>query len=241
MKIKSIILTLFLFSASINSAYCTNNKLVNTTNSIIVSNTNSRGNRTIDNVSFYKRPTIADTINTNDFRADMLVMAINKRLNEIRVTQNLKEFRLTMELTDAANFHSEQMYEHNFFGHFNNFSKGNETLLDRILKFDGNYPFIAENISDVTTLATSSNQKIIMNNASGEVKYYNERGVEIINHTYISLAKKIINGWMKSKVDRSDILNPDLFETGIGAVLYEKKVGEFKYYHVLVTQTLGGY
>jgi|LGOV01.1.fsa_nt_gb uncharacterized protein YkwD len=173
--------------------------------------------------------------NINKFAQSIFI-----ELNISREKNNQAKFLYSKELENAALFHSEQMNEHKFFSHSNKFDKDYSTPLKRILKFNGNYPFIAENIANIPLLNSESGKRIDIKQSKDGVKYYN-KGIEITNHSYNSFAKKVVKGWMNSEGHRKNILNPNLQETGIGVVFYTKGKGQYKQYYVLITQNLGGY
>ncbi|MEN8136948.1 MAG: CAP domain-containing protein [Bacteroidota bacterium] len=162
-------------------------------------------------------------------------------LNQSRKATNNSIFIYSNELAASALYHSNNMHNDHFFGHNNGNDVGLETPLKRILKFEGNYPYIAENISNITVLNSKNEKNIEIKTDGDNIIYYNSNGEEITFHSYDSLAKKIVNEWMNSEKHRKNILNPDLKETGIGVVIYSKGEGIYKQYYALITQDLGGY
>jgi len=166
---------------------------------------------------------------------------ILKYLNKARKATNTIEFIYSLQLEKAAQYHTKQMSEIKFFGHYNSYDKGLETPLKRILKFEGNYPFIAENIANIPVLNSFKGTKIEIKIDDNNIKYYNDKGIEITNHSYESLAKRVVNDWMNSEKHRKNILNPNLIETGIGVIFHSKGKGYYKQYYALITQNLGGF
>lgn len=162
-------------------------------------------------------------------------------LNQVRKSNNKAEFTYNLELEAAAQYHSIQMNIMNFFGHRNKFDSDLETPLKRILRFGGNYPYIAENISITSILNKKNITGIKMKEQDGITKYYSLDGVEIKNHTYKSLGKKVVANLLNSNKHKKDILNPDLKDIGIGIVIYSKNNGSYTQYYVLITQDIGGY
>lgn len=161
-------------------------------------------------------------------------------LNKSRSENGKTNFSFSKSLNGAAILHTKQMNKYSFFSHENKKNSEFKTLLDRVLYLDGNYPFLAENIADIVLLNIEDNKSMSIKQENGKVVYTLKDGTPINYHSYKSLANKIVQTWMNSPGHRKNILNPDLSETGLGAVVHSGGEGIRKHYYVLITQTLGG-
>ena len=153
---------------------------------------------------------ILDIVNSTILREDidykLFSAAIFYATNIQRIKYNKPPFIFSRYLEEAAQKHSFNMVKHQFYSHTSPVKK-NRTMGDR-LKFVGiENAFSGENIFD----------------------YFQE------NPTYWSMAVGLVDGWMKSKGHRENILDKNYKYLGCGVYYYYNEAW-VKYFHVKSTQ-----
>lgn len=150
--------------------------------------------------NFSKFNKLHDPINIENIDYPLLHAAIFYLTNNERAKRGIKTIIWNFNLEIAAFHHSKAMAEHQFFSHDSKLKNRKETS-DRAKLAGISNPFIAENIAKTPV---------------GEAD------------TYLSLSKKIVLQWMNSKGHKSNILNKNALELGVG--LFQKKIGQFHYF-----------
>jgi uncharacterized protein YkwD len=141
--------------------------------------------------------------------------------NEERAKKRLSFLEYVPELEKASQMHSRDMYENNFFSHYNPSVEKKKTPNDRAVLAGILNPYIAENIATSHGLKYKSGEKVFVR-GSGQFSYTME-GELIPPHTYMSLAETIVDSWMNSRGHRKNILSDDALQLGCGTYFYRDK------------------
>lgn len=147
----------------------------------------------------------------------LLQAAIFYMTNRERHKKGLPPLKYKPELEQAARDHSKDMVKYNFFDHTSPV-RGKRTPDDRLKKV-GIKGTVGENIIEQNLLQIESNQTYYTPSQNGGYFSFEYRGEPIANHTYLGLAQKCLERWMKSPSHRKNILNPDYEYLGCGAAL----------------------
>ena len=159
-----------------------------------------------DESKFQKLDIVNQLIDPNNIDYKLFNAAIFYCTNIQRVKYGKKPFIHSKALEKAAHSHSKDMVKHNFFSHKSPV-EGKRTLNERLSFVGINNSYSAENIFD-------NFEK---------------------NPTYLSLASKLVDGWMKSSGHRRNILNEKFNYLGCGGYYYENL--EWKdYFWIKATQ-----
>lgn len=144
--------------------------------------------------SFQKLEIIHQEINRNYVDYNLLNAAIFYATNIQRVKYERKPFIYSKSLELAAQSHSEDMVNYDFYSH-TSIVKGKRTMSDRLNRVGISNAYMAENI-------------------------YN---FFLNSPTYWTLAEGLVNGWMNSKGHKANILNRDYVYLGCGSKYYYNK------------------
>ena len=142
--------------------------------------------------TFQSLDVIHQEIDKNNIDYELFNAAIFYCTNRQRVRHRKSPFIHSPALEKAAQGHSEDMFNYDFFSHTSKV-RGKRSMADRLKKVGINYSYAAENIA-----------------------YSNEK-----TPTYWSFALSIVDAWMGSKGHRKNILNNELHYLGCGAYLYQ--------------------
>ena len=158
--------------------------------------------------SFQKLEIIHQEINKNNIDNNLLNAAIFYATNIQRYKYKRNVFIHSKSLEKAAQDHSEDMVKFNFYSHTGKV-KDKKTIINRLNNVGIVNAYMAENIFDFF----------------------------LANPTYWTMAIGLVDGWMKSKGHKANILNKDLIYLGCGSKSYLNK--QFPdYFHVKSTQNL---
>ena len=133
-----------------------------------------------------------------------------------RILNNLKPFKYSPALEKSAFEHSKDMVKYNFFSH-TSLVRGKESMGARLFIVGITNAYSSENIADIFGIQYQSGVPIPQ--PKDRVFKYQD-GTVIQKHTYLSLAKSFLNGWMNSPGHRINILNPKYHYLGCGAYHY---------------------
>lgn len=175
-------------------------------------------------------------------KLNLLNAAIFWYTNIERQNHNLPQFQFHEKLQQMATLQSNQMREHKFFDHENQFDNRYRTLSDRLEsvkdeKFNG-FMSYAENIADCPVI--KANESFTYSFKNGIVHLYSMDGKEIFPFTYSEMAKSVVNAWMNSPGHRANILNPGYKYLGCGCAPYESKANGYSITYFKLTQNFGG-
>ena len=101
------------------------------------------------------------------------------------------------------------MIQLDFFSHTNKFEKKWEQPKDRILHYENNYTSLGENILENNLLnykGAALNYRI-EERENGEIRYLDNKGLQINYSTYLQLAERLVQQWMDSKPHKKNILS----------------------------------
>ena len=144
--------------------------------------------------SFQKLEIVNQKIDVVNIDYPLLNAAIFYSTNLQREKYRKIPFIFSKYLTKAAQEHSEDMVEFKFYSHTSKV-RGKKTMLERLKLVGISNAFTAENIFDFF----------------------------LKSPTYWSLAQGLVNGWMKSKGHRANILNKNYEYLGCGSKYYFNK------------------
>jgi uncharacterized protein YkwD len=171
--------------------------------------------------NFRKEELFHEQLNFDSIDYSRLHAAIFFITNEERARNKLSFLEYAPELEKTAQMHSRDMYEKNFFSHYNTYDKYKKTPNDRAALAGILNPYIAENIATSHGLRYKSGDKVFVR-GDGQFSYRMD-GELIQPHTYISLAETIVESWMNSKGHRKNILSRDALQLGCGTYFYRDK------------------
>jgi uncharacterized protein YkwD len=150
----------------------------------------------------------------------LLNAALFYETNRRRLEHNLPEFRHSEAIEETASSHSRDMVEKKFFEH-NSPIKGKRTLKDRLERNGIANAYIAENIAYLSALNRDPDRPLYTPEQNDGYFSYTYKGAPLANHTYLSLAKVLLDQWMNSKGHRENILNHHYTFLGCGAAHYK--------------------
>ncbi len=143
--------------------------------------------------------------------------AIFYATNEHRRAHNLPELDREYLLEVSSQLHADRMRKYDFFAHDDPHSAKHRTPSDRARLSGISNPYTAENIAIEVTLVYQSQDRVyaVPNKRGAFTK--TPGGPEIPRHTYVSLGREVLVGWMNSPGHRKNILNPKALSLGCGA------------------------
>ena len=156
--------------------------------------------------TFQKLDVVNSTISRENIDYELLSAAIFYATNIQRKKYRKPVFIHSKKLEEAAQKHSFNMVKHNFYSHTSPVKK-NRTMSDRLKLVGIENAFSGENIFD----------------------YFQQ------NPTYWSMAVGLVDGWMKSKGHRENILDKNYKYLGCGVYYYSNKEWS-DYFYVKSTQ-----
>ena len=150
----------------------------------------------------------------------LLNAALFYETNRRRIEHNLPAFRHSDAIEETARSHSRDMVEKKFFEHTSPV-KGKRTLKDRLERNGIVNANIAENIAYMSALNRDPDRPLYTPEQNGGYFSYTYKGAPLANHSYLSLAKALVDQWMTSKGHRENILNRHYIFLGCGAAHYK--------------------
>jgi len=173
-----------------------------------------------DTASFHLYQPAQMPIDFNNILYPLLNAAIFFETNRRRLENGKTPFVHARPLEESAFMHARDMAIHSFFSHENPHDPGKRTLVQRLALFGVNDGYRAENISEMFGIRYEQGSAVIPpGNGRTEFRDF-QTGRTIPNHTYLSFAEALLDGWMKSAGHRANILNEALRFLGCGAYHY---------------------
>lgn len=160
------------------------------------------------------------TIDFDNIHYDLLNAAIFYATNHMRLKHGMDPFIHAQSLKEAAFMHASDMVRLRFISHTNPHEPEKRTLLQRLAMFGVEKGFRAENISEMFGIRYEQGSSLIPPDTPGGDFRDFETGRPIPVHTYLSIAKVLLEGWMNSSGHRANILNSKLIYLGCGAYHY---------------------
>jgi uncharacterized protein YkwD len=142
----------------------------------------------------------------------LLNAAVFYETNHMREKNNRKQLRHSQSLENAAQMHSEDMVNDNFFSHYNPYDSKKRQPDDRMKMHGVDTGNRGENIATAFGIQYKAGTSVSLISA-------------IPHHTYISYAKDLVEGWMNSPGHRANILSKDYAYLGCGNYYFESDGG----------------
>lgn len=138
----------------------------------------------------------------------LLNAAVFYETNKMRLQNNREAFKHSQALEDAAQLHSDDMVKYNFLSHYNYKEPKKKTPADRMGLFGVKDGYMGENVATAFAIQYKSGTPVSDINSIPE-------------HTYLSYAVDLVDGWMHSPGHRANILNADFTYLGCGNSFYK--------------------
>lgn len=140
-----------------------------------------------------------------------------------RRSLGLRPFKYSEKCEQAAFGHAQDMVTYDFFSHTSTVN-GKETLRDRLDLVGLSDTYSAENIISSFGIQYQGGRAVFTPTQNGGPFFsYTKAGNPIPNHTYLSLAKSVVETWFNSPSHRKNILNPEFTYMGAGTFFYKDK------------------
>jgi uncharacterized protein YkwD len=162
-------------------------------------------------------------IDFEDVHYPLLNAAIFYATNRMRINHRKSPFIHAQPLEEAAFMHARDMVRAGFFSHQNPYEPKKRTLSQRLAMFGVEGGYRAENISEMFGILYEQGTMLIPPDRESNVFRDYGTGKPIPRHTYLSFAETLLDGWMKSKGHRANILNTNLRYLGCGAYHYRNE------------------
>lgn len=163
------------------------------------------------------------TIDFNKVDYPLLNAAIFYVTSKERKQLGMRPFKYSERCEQAAFGHAQDMVTYDFYSH-NSTVNGKETLRDRLDLVGISETYSAENIINTFGIQYQSGKPVFTPAQNGGPFFsYTKAGTPIPNHTYLSLAKAVVEVWFNSPGHRKNILNPEFNYMGAGAFFYKDK------------------
>ena len=160
-------------------------------------------------------PAFQEAVDPENFDASKARAACFYATNEQRAKHGKKALERNALLEASAQLHADRMTNKGFFSHEDPHSKALRTPDDRGRKVGVPNPKFAENIAFVTTIDYESGRPVYGRGGPGKYSYTPD-GPLVPTHTYASLARDTLEGWMNSPGHRRNILDGNALELGCG-------------------------
>jgi uncharacterized protein YkwD len=176
-----------------------------------------------DAEEFLEYAPAGERIDMNRIDYPLLNAAIFFETNRMRSAHGRTPFIHSHALEEAAFGHSRDMVEEGFFSHTNPRDRAKRTMSKRLALVGVTGGIRAENIAiefgiqyvgGTSLYPPKDGSKLFREAGTGEI---------IENHTYLSFARAVVDGWMHSSGHRANILNPALNFLGCGAFHFEDR------------------
>lgn len=167
-----------------------------------------------------QNPRLTAVIDFEAFDEAAARAAIYYATNEQRRAQGMSDLSREPLMEVSSQIHAERMRQYEFIAHEDPHSAKHRTPTDRARLAGVANPYTAENIATEVTLEYSSGDPVyVIPNKKGAFSK-TPGGPELARHTYVSLARELLEGWMNSPGHRKNILNPAALSLGAGAAFY---------------------
>lgn len=183
--------------------------------------------------SFFQREDVNQLIDLKDPDLELLYAAVFYASNEARISKQKEALSFDPILRKAALQHSESMERQNFISHENPRDRDLRTPMQRIEKAGGEFTGVAENIARVNVYMLGEKLEYFVDDQGRKI---DRSGNPLKPHTYASLARMVVDGWMHSKGHRRNLLGDyDYLGCATSQIIYSSQgIPE-----ILVTQNFG--
>ncbi|HAD97397.1 MAG TPA: hypothetical protein DCG19_08315 [Cryomorphaceae bacterium] len=152
---------------------------------------------------FFEREDVNQPIDLEKPDRELLDAAVFYASNEARKSQGKETLLFDPTLRKAALQHSENMRQQNFISHENPHDRNLRTPMLRIDKAGGEFEGVAENIARVNVYILGKRMEFFVDEQGRKI---DQSGNPLKPHTYASLARMVVDGWMHSKGHRRNLL-----------------------------------
>src|SRR5690606_36311561 len=123
---------------------------------------------------------------------------------EVRADKRKPTLTYSPGLQKSSRFHSDYLLELGTLNHLNNEEKKYKTPMARIDAFGGNFNASAENLARISVLNFDQEAAYHIDK---DGRFLDKNGKPIPTHTYASLVRKVVDGWMHSKGHRKNLMD----------------------------------
>lgn len=185
---------------------------------------------------FFELDRLDSIIDLNNFDTNLLSCAIFHATNRIRDSKGIPLLKYDNLLYEASKLHTLEMINRNFVNHNNPKKKKLKRLIDRIYYLGGTwdeYKRFGENIIYRTLLNHPETKiKLKIEKADTDIKYYSNTKSGTIEQlevsSYRELVNNIMNGWMKSRKHRKNLLHKKFNALGCYCLLDKRTLNKNK-------------
>lgn len=201
--------------------------------------------QTINWKEFSKWEAVHREIDPNNVDYNLLNAAVFYFTNEYRRNRGIHTLKFSLELRDAAVFHSMQMVSLQFYDHINTRNRKFRTSVQRVEYFGYKGNYVAENIAYEFLYDYEDGKSYWytdLGNGNLQYHYGNSRNVEKImeQRTYWSFAKALVDSWIASKSHRHNLQSKSLRYLGCGVLIDPHTIGSKEIPKAVGTQNFGG-
>lgn len=165
-------------------------------------------------------PRFSQEIDFGSVDYPLLHAAVFFATNDVRRHRGLKVLSWSPELERAAWNHARRMAEKNFFSHDDPLDRQRKTPDQRGKRAGIKNPYLAENIATTFGVQYNSGDPVYPLQGGAGGYSLTPRGEPLPNHSYLSLAKALVQQWMDSPGHRANILSTDALQLGTGLFLF---------------------
>ncbi|WP_417612055.1 CAP domain-containing protein [Owenweeksia hongkongensis] len=152
---------------------------------------------------FFALAEAQQTINPENLDKELLEAAVFFASNEARADKRKSIFSHSPILQQSSRFHSVYLLNLGTLNHLNNKDKKYKTPMMRIDAFGGNFNASAENLARLAVIDFGKDQSYLIDKRG---VFLDKNNKPIPMHTYASLARKVVDGWMHSKGHRQNLM-----------------------------------
>lgn len=152
---------------------------------------------------FFALTEVQQIIDPENLDKALLEAAVFFASCEARTGKRKSTFSFSSILQQSSRFHSDYLLELGTLNHLNTKDKKYKTPMMRIDAFGGNFNASAENLARISLLNFEKDAAYIIGENG---KILDKNGKIIPTHTYSSLARKVVDGWMHSKGHRQNLM-----------------------------------
>lgn len=131
-----------------------------------------------------------DPINFKKFNEGLMIQLVNELINEVRKSQGAGALGKNRVLRSAAKDHNNYQIKHDILTHDQKDPR-KRTVKNRVDSFGGKFRTVGENVQYQGMQVIQRNNRI-----------------EVISETYIQMAQKLVENWVKSPGHYQNMINP---------------------------------
>lgn len=174
---------------------------------------------TLSSKEFFALPEANQIINPEEFDKDLLEAAVFFASNEVRIDKRKTAYSYSPILIKSSRLQSDYLLELGTLDHLNK-DKNLRTPMMRIDHFGGDFMATAENLARLSIFQLPDDGRYYKSEAG---EFLDQHGKPIIFHTYASMARKVVDGWMHSKGHRKNLMDDyNYLGCGVSSVVKSK-------------------